>query len=291
LFRVEWEDADSGNFAAVVELCARIALKTPGTNGVEVNYLETLMTLRYELTSSFIYINDVDIRPGNANATKVKRDYKMRAFDCSQNSGKAKGQGQVVRVCIEPDPRAVAEGYRMRYINSFKFRKESKTNNGKAPKVVEQDAVVNRGNAKDKLSRLSCERGRTQCLIETMLKAQFYDGDGIVSAVGTATMQYGQATDQRRALQVTGIASGGAEDDEPPASLEEEVEVPFQVIARPPSPEENPSSWFHASFSGSEDASKAATIAIIALAAINALSLFVLAAQHPRFKGSKLYLT
>jgi hypothetical protein len=87
-------------------------------------------------------------------------------FDCSRDAGKAKGQGSVVRVCIEPSATAIADGFRMKHIENFKFRKEDqckKNDNAKAKdpnpnaKVyIEQDAVVNKGKAPNQLTRLIC---------------------------------------------------------------------------------------------------------------------------------------
>jgi hypothetical protein len=71
------------------------------------------------------------------------------------------------------------------------FRYETKEEVGKE-KIV-QEAIENRGQSKkNDLTRLQCNRGQGQCVIETLLNAAFYGQDREVLAKGTVTLQLGQ---------------------------------------------------------------------------------------------------
>lgn len=52
---------DNGNVFAMVEVCARVSLSTP--NGIEVNFLESIMAVKYVFTDGFLVIDDITVRP------------------------------------------------------------------------------------------------------------------------------------------------------------------------------------------------------------------------------------
>ena len=80
-------------------------------------------------------------------------------------------------------PAAVLDGFRMQAIENFRYEKPSIN--------VTQDAIVDRVESSNTLSRLICVRGQVQCTIENMLTAPFYIELGSVDAIGVATMQLG----------------------------------------------------------------------------------------------------
>ena len=52
--------SSSGGWYGTLTLCARASLKTP--NGMEVNFIENVISVRYEFSDLFLTIDDVDIQ-------------------------------------------------------------------------------------------------------------------------------------------------------------------------------------------------------------------------------------
>ena len=106
----------------------------------------------------------------------------MKAYDCTQYGDEVLTQGSVVMVCIEPVSSAIADGFRMNYVQEFKFVR---------PETNYTQWAVQNKEAVEPFSKLTCVQGSTQCVIEVFLLAGFYTGSGVVDAIGTATMQLG----------------------------------------------------------------------------------------------------
>jgi hypothetical protein len=166
----------------------------------------------------------------------------------------------------------------MKAVETFKFEKDVQDRRSGKTETIVQDVVVNRGKAPDNLSRLTCVKGQTQCVTESMLKAKFYGEDGVVQAKGVISMQLGSATSSRRHLQ---------EGDD--GIIEQEFVLPIDLVASLTDDNGGSKAWF--TLSESEGSSKNATIGIIVLLVVNVISWVLLIAQLPRFRGSRLYLT
>ena len=206
---------------------------------------------------------------------------KLQAFDCSETTDTI-SQGMVIRVCLEPNPEAIADGFRMKYIEYFKYVKNATEVGG--DDGITQDAVVDRVEASNGFSRLTCDRGSTQCSVETLLLGSFYAGTGTVDAYGLATMQFGdQSTDD--ALPAGSRRSLQEQTDE----VQQEFEIPFQLT---PSDGQGAtstaSSWFDEQ--SNNGGPNIANIGITILLVLNMASLLVLMFQHSFFKGMWMYL-
>ena len=115
----------------------------------------------------------------------------LKAYDCTQYGDNVLTQGSVVKVCIEPVPGAITDGFRMRHVSFFKFVRPETNYTQWA--VQDQVGV-------EPFSSLTCNRGSTQCVIEVFLLAGFYTSPGTIDASGSATMQLGEATGRSRLL-------------------------------------------------------------------------------------------
>jgi hypothetical protein len=129
--------------------------------------------------------------------------FSLNAYDCTdiQDDGML-SQGEVIRVCIEPFPDAIRDGFCMLAIEWYTYTKfyyilDIETNTTTSTNVT-QVVVVDREVSTNGLSRLTCVQGTTQCSIETMLYGKFFDSDGDVIATGLATIQLGDHVDITR---------------------------------------------------------------------------------------------
>lgn len=271
---------DGGDREASVEMCARVSLKT--NNGIEVNFLEHVLKIRFVFTDEFILIQTVTVAPPLVDLTKVELGVQLRAYDCSDASGGVLTQGMVIRVCIEPVPQAVRDGFRMKAIEWFEYSKID-------PNVT-QVAVLDRFEAANDLTRLICDQGSTQCSVETMLIGPFYSGTGTVEAHGLATMQLGDHSSDRRRL------SGGNYEtnlrglqEALPETVEQEFDLPLEVITSSQDSQDATTnmSWL----ADSEIGSKQVSIWILILLVLDILTILVLIFQLPFFKGRWFFLS
>ncbi|MGK3753717.1 MAG: hypothetical protein ACI8RD_006024 [Bacillariaceae sp.] len=199
-------DSDNGTNSRIL-VCVRSSLKT--MNGITVNYLESIIQFRYIFENGFSIVDDIALTARDDTAIELESSSILDAYDCtddpigntksnngngnsngnSNGKGKGKKQGTVLRVCVQPKNDALLGGFRMQAVENFRY--ETKEEVGKE-KIV-QEAIENRGQSKkNDLTRLQCNRGQGQCVIETLLNAAFYGQDREVLAKGTVTLQLGQ---------------------------------------------------------------------------------------------------
>jgi hypothetical protein len=191
-------------------VCVRSSLET--TDSIAVNYIESILQFNFIFDGGFS-VGEFNISPYDEASVDVKVDAIMEAYDCTGdpigntrsnngngnsngNNGNGNGrggkkQGTVFRVCVQPTSDALLKGYRMQSVEEFQFETdEEEVGNGRS-KIV-QKAVENRGQSKKNgLTRLQCNRGQGQCIIETLLSAEFYTKERMVWAKGTVTLQLG----------------------------------------------------------------------------------------------------
>lgn len=211
----------------------------------------------------------------------------LRAKDCT-DYGEAAGPlpGSVVRLCIEPVPSAVLAGYRMSAVPHFKFARPDSN----YTQWTVRDSV-----AVEPFSQLFCIPGEIQCVIEVFLLAGFYTSSGTIEAVGEAVMQLGTAQPQQgrrsimRNLQATSTDSA-PKDENTPAVVTQDIIVPIQV-SQATEEQQAQGQEMEGMWQNGQDASRAANIGILVLIVLNAMAFLTLAAQHPRCKGSKFYLS
>jgi hypothetical protein len=217
------EDNTTGVVTATIDFCVRFSLQTTsGDDAVEVNFLETLVTLFVDLSDGFT-IGDVIVAPKDKLLNTANQVYLLEGYQC--NSGNValtggdltgtRNQGSVIRVCVKPDSDAFLAGIKMRSLDEFTFSREG---------GISQPAIVGYNEeSPNGLTSLTCSNGVDVCFFETILFAAFYSSDGFVVGSGTGSMQFGAAganTRRLRALQA----------DPPEAAATSEFELDFGVL-------------------------------------------------------------
>jgi hypothetical protein len=218
------EDTTTGNVTATVEFCVRYNLKTIADAGaVEVNFLETLVTLFVDLSDGFS-IGEVSVKPKDKLENTANQVYLLEGYQCNsgnvqlttEETSASRNQGSVIRVCVKPDNDAFTAGIRMRSLDAFTF--------SRADGDVTQPAIVGpNSESPNGLTSLTCSNGLEVCFFETILFAAFFSTDGVVAGSGSGSMQFGGAGPSRRRLRAL-------QADTPEAAATSEFELDFGVL-------------------------------------------------------------
>jgi hypothetical protein len=175
---------------ATVDFCLRFALHiTDSAGGLEVSFLESIVTLNVDLTDGF-QTGAVSVEPYARCKFEGEKEFLVEGYLCVEGSEKdstvivpVHNQGDLVKICVRPVQDARENSFiRMRQITSFAFERGS---------TISQQAIVEEGPAANGLTDLWCEPGYAICHFETILLAAFYDSSGSVSGSGFADMQIG----------------------------------------------------------------------------------------------------
>ena len=183
----------AGQVIANISFCVRFSLYTPAPFTVEVNFMETEVVLKVDLTDGFS-IGALSVAPKNIVSQSANQVYHVEGYQCGNNNvaltaaqiASTRVQGSFIKVCVRPNSQARNDGIFMRSIDTFTFVRDN---------TIVQEAVVNGAPASNGLTDLSCNAGNAVCSFETILFAAFYKSAGAVSGGGVATMQLGS---QRR---------------------------------------------------------------------------------------------
>ena len=213
-----------GNVTAQVRFCVRFGLWTNSNPAIEVNFLETIVTLDIDLTDGFEVV-DVGVAARDELVRTAVQAYEVDGYLCDNNNValtgqdlvEARNQGSILRVCVTPNADAQADGVFMRFINSFTWTRDY----GGVIGVVTQSAIVDREPASNGLTDLNCVAGSLVCSFETILFASMYRTPGQVVGTGIASMQLGNqpiSRSRRRNLQLR----GSEEDEEELRRLQQE---------------------------------------------------------------------
>ena len=183
---------------ATVKFCVRFGLWTTAAmdvqTPVEVNFLETLLTLFVDLTDGF-KIGAIEVEPKDRLERTANQAYEVSGYECSADSNepldagdrdRARNQGEIIHVCVTPEAEAKADGIFMRSIDDFAWTREG---------TIRQAAIENNrqsGNLLTSYDYAACE-GSEVCKFSTILFAQFYAAPGQVNGEGVASMQFGSA--------------------------------------------------------------------------------------------------
>ena len=130
---------------------------------------------------------------GIQNAVQQDISFNLNTFICDENNKatflpSVYNQGDLFRLCMEPDDRAKGNGL---FLQSLDFMKYSKpTTSGTN---LEQYAVEG-GVVDSLLSSLQCSSGSSLCSVQTILKAEFFAAKGDVEVVGVARLQFGDTS-------------------------------------------------------------------------------------------------
>jgi hypothetical protein len=221
------EDTSGFQVTAEIRFCVRFGLHTTSATSVEVNFLETLVTLNVDLTDGF-EIGSIAVEPRDrlvrtANQVYLVIGYRCNAAGVQISTTAAINQGTVVKVCVKPDAEAEADGIHMRSIDDFSWSRVS-------PNVVNQPAIVGPNKiAANQLTSLDCDSGYEMCSFETILFAAFYTTPGAVLGSGVASMQFGSTDNTPNARRLRGETGEGRDLQEDDAAAAAEFELDFDV--------------------------------------------------------------
>jgi hypothetical protein len=230
------EDTTVGAVTAEIRFCVRFELHTPKylATIVEVNFLETIVTLSVDLSDGF-EIGSIAVEPKDRLVRTANQVYRVRGYQCGvgeveltdAEKAATRVQGSVIKVCVTPDEEATADGIYMRSIDSFSFNRDA---DGETPVV--QVAVLNKVEAANLLTTYSNSActGTLICHFSTILFANFYTAVGSVDGAGIASMQFGDATARRLRLGDRNLQA-----DDAAAAAEFELEFGVEAITETPS--------------------------------------------------------
>jgi hypothetical protein len=181
------EDTTIGAVTAQIVFCVRFGLHTPGDD-VEVNFLETVITLDIDLSDGF-EIGSIAVEPKDKLVRTAAQAYQVEGYVCTDEEIEGdllavRNQGAQIRVCVRPDEEARSDGIYMRRIDSFTWRRD-------VPVSITQAAVEDGIAASNTLTDLFCEPGELVCNFVSILFASFYATPGAVAGSGVASMQFG----------------------------------------------------------------------------------------------------
>jgi hypothetical protein len=187
------EVTDESGTTATISFCMRFSLFTNSDAPIEVNYLETLVTLSVDLTSNFA-IEGIEVAAKETVVVTAEAIYQVEAFQCNNLNEKltdvelaiSRNQGSVVRVCVQPDLEGRGSGVVMKSIDSFTFNRDY----GGPIGTVTQAAVENGIAASNFLTDLYCTEGSPVCAFETVLFSSMYMQQGSVAGTGEASMKF-----------------------------------------------------------------------------------------------------
>jgi hypothetical protein len=210
-----------GLVVATVRFCMRFGLYTNGDSPIEVNFLETLVTLTVDLTDGFA-IETLNVSPKDELVRTASQAYEVDGFQCNTSNeplsdsdrAAARKQGEIIRVCVRPNQAAQDDQIFMRYIESFEFQRDYGGQIG----IISQPAVEEREPASNLLTELYCIPGSSVCAFETILFASMYRTPGAVTGFGVASMQFGNENNSRRKLRQSSRAT---QEDEAVAAVAE----------------------------------------------------------------------
>lgn len=241
--------ADIGS--GVMNFCVRfdIGYQQAGGAGLkEVNFIETLISIKYDLTVGFT-VAAFNVAPKDRlTTTTVKDTYALIGYLCPDPTGNngtplvtidgrlvaaedqsklnsvagaptaanSFNQGALITVCVRPDPLTVADGIIISSLTDFTWTR------GTAPTAITQAAIPDQSG----LSVDTCAATGYYCYIESILFAEFYASPGTVTGNGEAQLAFA-----RRMLNEDGSVRKLEEDD---ATAE------FDISAQVAGPAEGP---------------------------------------------------
>ena len=195
----------------------------------EVNFIESLITIFFDLTAGFEVL-EFNVDPKERIETTAQQDtYELEAWLCDPNfetvtqfgdgimdkvfpapiadtflasepdaSKEFFNQGALITVCVAPDDAAWLDGIRMNGITSFDWlRNDLSTTASNLPtgeigpitqKAIEDGSEA--GNSLTSYIESNCENGKPYCTFSSILFADFYISQGVVSGSGSANLQF-----------------------------------------------------------------------------------------------------
>jgi hypothetical protein len=193
----------NGQASAEIRFCMRFGLWTTEemvNTPVEVNFLETLVTLTVDLTDGF-EIGAINVEPKDRLVRTANQAYEVVGYECKDDAqftaftdaekGRPRNQGEIINVCVKPEEEAKTDGIYMRSVDEFTFLRGDTIRQS----AIEENQAA--GNLLTTYTPTDC-RGAEVCRFSTILFAQFYATPGTVAGEGTASMQFGNSKNRRQ---------------------------------------------------------------------------------------------
>ncbi|VEU44389.1 unnamed protein product [Pseudo-nitzschia multistriata] len=198
----------------LAHMCLRYGIGKTVTGFYEINFIETLIEVKYDLTAGFS-VDGFSVAPKNREVvTEIKSDYTLEAYLCNpastdtpedfngntyvwptadpQAAGTAFNQGALIKICIKPIGQTRIDGLYLEGITSYTWKLYDEPGTSEITGVTQ--------GIDDGLSYMSCfdvngsDSGNgpfDYCTIESILYADFYKVAGTVKGSGEATLDFG----------------------------------------------------------------------------------------------------
>ena len=121
------ETTTDGSIGASIVFCVRFGLNTPGASPQEVNFLESVVTVSIDLSSGF-NIAAVNVTPKDKLINTASQAYTVEGYMCNlgtdtpvTDATTALTQGSLITICVKPTAEGIADGIKMRTIDSFEW--------------------------------------------------------------------------------------------------------------------------------------------------------------------------
>jgi hypothetical protein len=179
---------NAGTITATIVYCVRFGLKTLGGTPTEVNFLESIVTMTVDLSNGFA-IDTIAVTPKDTLLNTALTTYTVNGYMCNPGfdtefvPGGPLSQGSLITVCIKPDLSGIADGIKMRTVDSFTWTRDANTQ-----AAVEGGLAA--GNLLTTFDADLCAAG-DYCTFSSILFAAFYATTGSVAGNGIASMQFG----------------------------------------------------------------------------------------------------
>jgi len=193
-------DTDEGK----MEICTRMSMGYDDDNAdagfTEVNFVETVFTIKYNLTSA-VNLSNFNVAPKIKDTSTGSKEYAVEAALCP-DSVTLFNQGSLICVEVKPNAVSALDGIVMKSIESFEWKRGETTQ----PAITGSNAV-----SSNQLTSITCVANSDSCSINSVLFADFYESTGVVSGSGSATMMFKTTptTGNRRALMGGSASASG----------------------------------------------------------------------------------
>lgn len=190
-----YTDTD-GSIGASIVFCVRFGLKTIGDSPVEVNFVESVVTLTTVDLSNGFAVDAVNVTPKVQLLNTAAQAYTVEGYMCEIGSDTdvdtttALTQGSLITVCVKPTADGITDGIKMRTIDSFDWTRDDTTQ-----VAIETGAAAS--NLLTTYDGTACA-GVDYCQFSSILFAAFYATEGTVGGSGVSSMQFGA---RRRTLR------------------------------------------------------------------------------------------
>lgn len=208
----------------------------------EVNFIESLITIRYDLDAGFCVL-DFNVEPKERLETTAQGDsYELEAWLCDTSVNQTRAspertlpapiastylagssdatdatyfnQGALITVCVAPDDEAYTENMRMSSISSFNWKRNDLNTTAAllplserlgVPTQLFQEAIIDgapSNNGLTSYSSIECFDAE-YCHFSSVLFADFYISRGVAYGDGSAVLKFGEITRRKRRLGAT----------------------------------------------------------------------------------------